>query len=192
MRRRAAQRSAAQLLLLLSALTYFQPSTVACSGPSSINPATGKRYATTFPLITVEDMVHAQVRRGGKGLEGQKGERWGHSRLQQPPARPPCRSNTPTPTHCHPAQFKLLDHLGIDKLHAAVGSSLGGMQSLAASALYPERVGSCVSISAGNRAHPTAIALRYMQRRIIMSDPHWRGGDYYDHKFPVLGMKHAR
>lgn len=89
-------------------------------------------------------------------------------------------------------QFKLLDHLGIDKLHAAVGSSLGGMQSLAASAMYPDRVGSCVSISAGNRAHPTAIALRYMQRRIIMSDPHWRGGNYYDHKFPVLGMKHAR
>lgn len=69
---------------------------------------------------------------------------------------------------------------------------MGGMQSLAAAAMYPDRVGSCVSISAGNRAHPTAIALRYMQRRIIMSDPHWHGGNYYDSNFPVLGMKHAR
>eukprot|EP00045_Choanoeca_perplexa_P006698 m.57698 g.57698 ORF g.57698 m.57698 type:complete len:466 (-) comp13742_c0_seq1:130-1527(-) len=90
------------------------------------------------------------------------------------------------------AQFQLLDHLGIDKLHASVGSSLGGMQSLLAAAEYPERVGSCISISAGHKAHPTAIALRYMQRRIIMSDPHWSNGSYYDGKFPVVGMKHAR
>ena len=39
------------------------------------------------------------------------------------------------------AQFLLLDHLGVDRLHAAVGASLGGMQSLMAAALYPERVG---------------------------------------------------
>ncbi|EDQ91929.1 uncharacterized protein MONBRDRAFT_23216 [Monosiga brevicollis MX1] len=90
------------------------------------------------------------------------------------------------------AQFRLLDHLGIHRLHASVGSSLGGMQSLTAAALFPERVNSCVSISAAHRAHPTAIALRYMQRRIIMSDPHWAGGNYYDNTFPVVGMKHAR
>jgi homoserine O-acetyltransferase len=34
--------------------------------------------------------------------------------------------------------------------------------------------------------------LRYMQRRIIMSDPHWGCGNYYKGKFPVVGMKHAR
>ena len=39
------------------------------------------------------------------------------------------------------AQFLLADHLGVERLHAAVGSSLGGMQSLMAAALYPERVG---------------------------------------------------
>ena len=33
---------------------------------------------------------------------------------------------------------------------------------------------------------------RYMQRRIIMADPHWAGGRYYGKKFPVMGMKHAR
>lgn len=90
------------------------------------------------------------------------------------------------------AQFRLLDHLGIDRLHASVGASLGGMQSVAAASMFPERVSSCVSISASFRAHPTAIALRYLQRRVIMSDPHWRGGRYYNRAFPVLGMKHAR
>ena len=39
------------------------------------------------------------------------------------------------------AQFLLLDHLGISRVHTAVGSSLGGMQSIMAAALYPERVG---------------------------------------------------
>ena len=73
------------------------------------------------------------------------------------------------------SQFLLLDHLGIDSLHAVVGSSMGGMLSLAAAAMYPDRVAKAVSISAACRSHPTAIALRYMQRRILMADPHWNG-----------------
>ena len=63
------------------------------------------------------------------------------------------------------AQFHLLDHLGIDKLHASVGSSMGGMQSLVAGALYPERVGRLISISACARSHPYSIALRHTQRQ---------------------------
>lgn len=90
------------------------------------------------------------------------------------------------------AQFQLLDHLGVERLHAAVGSSMGGMLSLASAAMYPERVGKVVSISAGCRSHPTAIALRYMQRRILMADPHWNGGEYYGGPYPVAGLKHAR
>ena len=39
------------------------------------------------------------------------------------------------------SQFLVMDHLGIQRLHAVVGSSLGGMMSLAAAALFPERVG---------------------------------------------------
>lgn len=64
------------------------------TGPSSIDPADGDRYATRFPIVTIFDMIRAQ--------------------------------------------FKLLDHLGIDKLHASVGSSMGGMQvkrSVGASAM---------------------------------------------------------
>merc|ERR1719272_218412 len=90
------------------------------------------------------------------------------------------------------SQFLLLDSLGIQSLHAAVGSSMGGMLSLAAAAMYPDRVGKAVSISAACRSHPTAIALRYMQRRILMADPHWNGGEYYSGAFPVSGLKHAR
>ena len=44
------------------------------------------------------------------------------------------------------AQFLLLDNLGISKVHATVGASLGGMQSLMSAALYPERVGRCVYV----------------------------------------------
>lgn len=62
------------------------------------------------------------------------------------------------------AQFKMLDHMGINKLYASVGSSMGGMQSIAAAHLEPERVGKVVSISGSARSSPASIALRYAQR----------------------------
>lgn len=45
------------------------------------------------------------------------------------------------------SQFTLLDHLGIDKLYASVGASMGGMQSIAAGHLYPERVRDVTTLS---------------------------------------------
>ena len=77
------------------------------------------------------------------------------------------------------AQFQLLDSMGIDRLHASVGSSLGGMQSLTAAALFPERVGRLISISAAARSHPSSIAIRFAQRQAITSDPDWLGGHFY-------------
>jgi homoserine O-acetyltransferase len=62
------------------------------------------------------------------------------------------------------AQFRLLDHLGVDKLYASVGSSMGAMQSLAAGWLHPERVGKVVSISGTARSTPSSVAMRYAQR----------------------------
>lgn len=62
------------------------------------------------------------------------------------------------------AQFSLLDHLGIHRLYASVGSSMGAMQSLAAGWLFPERVGKIVSISGTARSSPSAIAMRFAQR----------------------------
>ena len=119
------------------------------TGPSSIDPADGKVYATRFPILTVQDMVRAQ--------------------------------------------FRLLDdHLGVHRLYASVGSSMGGMQSLAASVLFPERVGKIVSISGCARSHPYSIAMRHTQRQVLMMDPKWARGFYYGSIPPHSGMKLAR
>ncbi|KAK6542615.1 hypothetical protein TWF694_006559 [Orbilia ellipsospora] len=90
------------------------------------------------------------------------------------------------------AQFTLLDHLGIEKLAASVGSSMGGMQSLAAGVLFPERVDKIVSISGCARSHPYSIAMRFVQRQVLMSDPNWSRGHYYNSIPPHVGMKLAR
>lgn len=62
------------------------------------------------------------------------------------------------------AQFHLLDHLGIQTLFASIGSSMGGMQSIAAAHLEPQRVQRVVSISGCARSGPSSIALRFAQR----------------------------
>ena len=49
-----------------------------------------------------------------------------------------------------------------------------------------------ITISACAQSHPASIALRYVQRRVLMSDPNWNKGFYYDGPYPRLGMKHAR
>lgn len=90
------------------------------------------------------------------------------------------------------AQFSLLDDLGIQKLYASVGSSMGGMQSLAAGVLFPERVGRIASISGCARSHPYSIAMRHTQRQVLMVDPNWKRGFYYDSVPPHAGMKLAR
>lgn len=90
------------------------------------------------------------------------------------------------------AQFLLLDHLGIERVHACVGASLGGMQSLCAAGTFPSRVGKFVSISACAKSFPGSIAFRHAQRQAIMSDPNFNGGDYYDAKLPAAGLRLAR
>ncbi|CAJ1357256.1 unnamed protein product, partial [Effrenium voratum] len=90
------------------------------------------------------------------------------------------------------AQFQLLDHLGIDQVHACVGASLGGMQSVCSAALFPDRVGKFVTISACAKSFPGSMAFRHAQRQAIMSDPNWNGGDYYNGKLPANGLRLAR
>jgi homoserine acetyltransferase len=87
-------------------------------------------------------------------------------------------------------------------LHASVGASMGGMQSLAMAQMYPGFVRKCVSISACARSHPYSIAMRSVQRVVLMNDPNWRRGYYYpeftepDEPTPRIpphtGMKLAR
>lgn len=90
------------------------------------------------------------------------------------------------------AQFRLLDHLKVDRLYASVGSSMGGMLSLAAGVLFPERVGRIASISGCARSHPYSIAMRHTQRQVLMMDPNWNRGFYYGRVPPHAGMKLAR
>jgi len=90
------------------------------------------------------------------------------------------------------AQFLLLDHLNIDKLHASVGSSLGGMQSLVAAAAYPDRVTKMVTMSACAKSYPGSMAFRACQRFAVMGDPAWNNGDYYGKPLPEAGLTLAR
>jgi homoserine O-acetyltransferase len=76
------------------------------------------------------------------------------------------------------AQAMLLDALGIEKLFAVVGGSMGGMQALQWAADYPERLFSLVCIGAAARHSAQNIAFHEVGRQAIMADPDWRGGDY--------------
>ena len=82
--------------------------------------------------------------------------------------------------------------LGIKKLAAVIGPSLGGMTVLAYCALFPERARSVVSISAAARSAPFSIALRSLQREMIRRDPAWQEGNYSADAIPVQGMRLAR
>lgn len=81
---------------------------------------------------------------------------------------------------------------GVTRLHASVGASMGGMQLLAYAWEFPDEVGKVVSISGCARSHPYSIALRHTQRQVLMSDPNWNRGFYYDKVPPHVGMKLAR
>ena len=118
------------------------------TGPASENPVTGRPYGTDFPIITIADMVNAQV--------------------------------------------MLVDHLGIDKLLAAVGGSMGGMQVLEWAVMHPERVHLCVPLATAARQPTQAIAFNEVGRQAIMADPDWRGGHYYGGKSPAKGLGVAR
>lgn len=118
------------------------------TGPSSINPRTGKPYALGFPFVTIGDMVRAQK--------------------------------------------VLIDHLGIRKLLAVIGGSLGGMQVLEWALRYPERVHAAIPIATTTRHSALAIAFNEVARQAIMADPNWRGGNYYDGPRPEMGLAVAR
>lgn len=89
------------------------------------------------------------------------------------------------------AHHALLD-LGIDHLHAVVGSSMGGMSSLAYALMYPDEVDHLVTISAATRALPFTIAMRSLQREIIRCDPGFKQGRYKPDEEPACGMVLAR
>jgi homoserine O-acetyltransferase/O-succinyltransferase len=119
------------------------------TGPSSTNPATGRPYASDFPVITVADMVRTER--------------------------------------------AFLDEIGIARLAAVAGGSLGGMQALEWAVLYPDRVDAIVVIASTHALRPQGIAWNAIARNAIMADPDWQGGQYYGTgRAPNAGMGVAR
>ncbi len=90
------------------------------------------------------------------------------------------------------AHALLLDHLGITRLHAVVGGSMGGMQALQFASLYPTRAGAVLAIATSARHSAQNIAFHEVGRQAIMADPNWRGGDYYGAEPPAAGLAVAR
>ncbi len=118
------------------------------TGPASTAPD-GKPYAMRFPVITIRDMVRAQV--------------------------------------------ALLEGLGIDRLHAVVGGSMGGMQALSLAANFPERAARVLAIATTARHSAQNIAFHEVGRQAVMADPEWQGGDYYGSgRAPDKGLSVAR
>lgn len=82
--------------------------------------------------------------------------------------------------------------LGLRRLRAVVGASLGGMSALAYAIEFPDEVENLITISSAARATPFAIAIRSLQRDIIRSDPNWNHGNYDSGRGPIEGMRLAR
>jgi homoserine O-acetyltransferase/O-succinyltransferase len=115
------------------------------TGPSSVNPVTGRHYGPEFPLVTIGDVVRSQA--------------------------------------------ALLDHLGITKLHAVIGGSIGGMQALEWGLRYPQRVAHSIAIGTAP-LNALGLALNHLQRQSIWNDPAWQNGCYQEQ--PANGLGGAR
>jgi homoserine O-acetyltransferase len=86
-----------------------------------------------------------------------------------------------------------LDELGIERLAAVAGGSLGGMQALEWAIMFPDQVDSIVSIASTHALHPQGVAWNAIARDAIMRDPAWQGGHYYGTgAAPDAGMGVAR
>lgn len=121
------------------------------TGPSSINPDTGKPYGSAFPKYAMSDAVDV---------------------------------------------FRLfLKTIGVKKLYALVGGSYGGMQVVDWMCRYPEEMERAVIIGASASMNTQALAYDALQKRVIVNDSEYHGGDYYeigDGKGPKEGLSVAR
>jgi homoserine O-acetyltransferase len=88
--------------------------------------------------------------------------------------------------------YEVLRALGVERLYALVGPSMGGMTSLAFETLFPGVSSRLVLMSTGPRSLPYSIALRSLQREMIRRDPEFRDGMYAATKVPLAGMRMAR
>jgi homoserine O-acetyltransferase len=90
------------------------------------------------------------------------------------------------------SQVRLLDHLGVRKLHAVVGASLGGFLSQLLATRYPGRVNTVVCIGTGVETTTYQRIINFEQITAIEGDPDFKGGAYYDGGRPDIGLALAR
>ena len=87
------------------------------------------------------------------------------------------------------SQALLLDHLGIERVHAVIGGSIGGMQALQWAVDYPQRLDACIAIGA-TPLSAMGLALNHLQRQAIVNDPAFQNGRYTQQ--PARGLSLAR
>ena len=91
------------------------------------------------------------------------------------------------------AQARLLDVLGIQKLAAVLGGSLGGMQALSWTLRHPQRLGECIAVATAPNLSAQNIAFNEVARRAIITDPDFHDGHFYAHGvLPRRGLRVAR
>jgi len=86
----------------------------------------------------------------------------------------------------------VLQSLEIEQLRALIGPSMGGMSCFALMKQVPDIARHVLAISTAARAEPFAIAIRSLQREMIVRDPNWRDGAYTNKRWPENGMRLAR
>src|SRR5260370_5862039 len=84
-------------------------------------------------------------------------------------------------------QARLLDHLGIERLKAVIGGSIGGMQALSWAVDFPERVEHCIAIGA-TPLSAMGVALNQFQRPAIRNESDWLGGAYLPDRAPEIRL----
>ncbi|MEZ5123255.1 MAG: homoserine O-acetyltransferase [Solirubrobacterales bacterium] len=86
----------------------------------------------------------------------------------------------------------LARHLGVERLLAAIGGSLGGMQVLQWALDHPGEMHGALVVAASARLSAQNIAFSAVAREAIMRDPDFAGGDYYGGARPDRGLSLAR
>ena len=90
------------------------------------------------------------------------------------------------------AQSRLIDSLGIDKLHAVIGGSMGGMLTLQWAKDFPNRLNRYIALASGSRHTAQTIAFNETGRQAIMRDAKWNKGEYDSEDGPFSGLSVAR
>ncbi|MFB6073369.1 MAG: homoserine O-acetyltransferase [Halobacterium sp.] len=140
----------------------------------------GKAVDTTEYFVVCANVPGSCYGTDGPPADGPDGEPWG---TDFPPV------TVGDWTRC---QRRLLDHLGVGRLHAVVGGSVGGMNALDWARRYPDDVRRVAAVAAAPRLDAQCLGLNAVARRAIRTDPNWNGGDYYDSDHPDQGLALAR